>query len=94
MVADLVVARRLVKAPEKRGGGTPALGVHQKQTLSAPKNMLGAHHQASPDKNGGYALRSGKFDSKDFCCIVDVWRRKRRRVCTLKIRVEQFVPGF
>ena len=57
-----MVARRLVKAPEKRGGGTPALGVRQK-TLSAPKNMLGAHHQASPDKNGGYALRLGKFDS-------------------------------
>lgn len=70
MVADLVVVRRLVKAPEKRGGGKPALGVRQKKTISAPKNMLGAHHQASPDTNDGYALRSGKFDSKDFCCIV------------------------
>ena len=92
MVADLVVARRLVKAPEKRGGGTPALGVHQK--ICSVLTSTSRHHQTSPDTNGGYALRLGKFDSKDFCCIVDVWRQKRRRVCTLKIRVEQFVPGF
>ena len=99
MVADLVVVRRLVKAPEKRGGGTPALGVHQKkrslhQKICSVLTSTSRHHQTSPDTNGGYALRLGKFDSKDFCCIVDVWRRKGRRVCTLKIRVEQFVPGF
>ena len=84
MVADLVVARMLVKAPEKRGSSTPALGVRPK-TFSAPKICLvltsrRGPHQASPDTNGGNALRSGKFDSKDFYCIVDVWRRKRRRV--------------
>ena len=56
--------------------------------LCAPKNMLrlDAHHQQTPApgltryKRWLHTLRLGKFDWKDFCCIVDIWRRKERRV--------------
>jgi len=66
---------------------TPALGVHRKiiQHLVCTKNtpahlvFTSRHHQVSPDTNGGYALRLGKFDWKDFCCIVD-WRQKLKKI--------------
>ena len=64
----------MVKAPEKRGGGKPALGVRQKNDLCTKKYARGS--PPGPDTNGDYTLRSGKFDSKDFCCIVDVGVQK------------------
>ena len=83
MVLDLVV--RLVKAPEKkRGDSPPALCVHQK--IGQP---FGVHQQTPPGLTSAgltrykrWPLRTqvlGKFDSKDFCCIVD-WRQKLKKI--------------
>ena len=60
----------------------PALCVHQKirqHIWCSPADTTRTHQPVSPDTNGGYALRLGKFDWKDFCCIVD-WRQKLKKI--------------